>query len=567
RKKISGKLDARLDLRLPFLRRLGGPLPKPSLTGQVRVLDGSARGLVAGKDISGAAILIDIADKSVDARGKLLVNGVPANLSWQHILGAEPARQPPLRVTATLDNADRKALGMEINHVVQGEIGILLTWSPQNLNSGTGHVRADLTKADITFDSLAWHKPAGRQAILEMDVTPAADGKSKKLEKIRMAGEGIAIEGSAVIGGDQEIKSFDLPLFSINVVTRLELKGQRGKNNIWNVTVRGQAYEGRDMFRALFSAGQLTKKAPDQKPSHLGVDLDARVSSVLGFWNTSMKDVVLELSKRRGNIVALAAHGTLEGGRKLIVQVQKTPPGQPRQLIAMAGDAGAAFQLVGFYPNAQRGRMQLVVNLDGAGAAEKTGLLYVEDFQVLGDPVVNEVIYAPEDGGATRQRKARRRSTRQVMAFDWMRVPFSVGYGQFVMNDAELRGPVLGAVLRGKADFNSRSLNLGGTYVPLQGLNAALGAIPGLGQLIAGPRGEGILGVTFAVQGPMNDPQILVNPLSLVAPGIFREMFQMTNPSPRVTPGAGAPEKHRRQKSPAVSDGWRARTFQQGGGN
>src|SRR5690606_27574363 len=122
------------------------------------------------------------------------------------------------------------------------------------------------------------------------------------------------------------------------------------------------------------------------------------------------------------------------------------------------------------------------------------------------------------------------------------RLPFSIGHGQFVIGESEIRGPLVGATLRGKADFRSRQVNIGGTYVPLQGLNSALGVIPGLGQILAGPRGEGILGITFAIRGPMANPEVLVNPLSLVAPGIFREMFQMT-PNQTVTPPRTVPRQ------------------------
>ena len=40
--------------------------------------------------------------------------------------------------------------------------------------------------------------------------------------------------------------------------------------------------------------------------------------------------------------------------------------------------------------------------------------------------------------------------------------------------------------------------------------------------------------MTYAIQGPMDHPQVIVNPLSMLAPGIFREIFQMTNPNPKV---------------------------------
>ena len=189
-------------------------------------------------------------------------------------------------------------------------------------------------------------------------------------------------------------------------------------------------------------------------------------------------------------------------------------------------------KLVNFYPNMQGGRLHLEVNLDGTGPAEKTGTLWVDDFKVLGDPIVSEVVSSADQGRPAIE--GHRSVTREVFEFDKMRAPFSVGYGQFVLEEAYLKGPLLGANLRGKVDFKTKTVNFGGTYIPLQGLNGALGGIPVLGQIISGPQGEGIFGMTFAVQGPTSNPQVIVNPLSLVAPGIFREMFQMTASDPKV---------------------------------
>jgi len=97
-----------------------------------------------------------------------------------------------------------------------------------------------------------------------------------------------------------------------------------------------------------------------------------------------------------------------------------------------------------------------------------------------------------------------------------------------------LRGPLLGASIRGKVDFKTRHVNLGGTYVPLQGLMGDLCEIPIIGPIALGPKCEGLSGMTYAIQGPMDHPQVIVNPLAMLAPGIFREIFQMTDPNPRV---------------------------------
>jgi len=156
----------------------------------------------------------------------------------------------------------------------------------------------------------------------------------------------------------------------------------------------------------------------------------------------------------------------------------------------------------------------------------------------------------------------------QALPFDWMRLPFLVGNGQFILRSAELRGPVVGATIEGKADFDARAIDLSGTYVPLQGLNGAIGVIPGLGQILAGPKGEGVLGMKFAVRGPMAQPEVLVNPLSLMAPGIFREIFQISNPSLEVTDRAAKPEGSPAYRPPpdasASGDGrrgWARRAF------
>ena len=55
------------------------------------------------------------------------------------------------------------------------------------------------------------------------------------------------------------------------------------------------------------------------------------------------------------------------------------------------------------------------------------------------------------------------------------------------------------------------------------GLNSVFGKL--LGPL-AGREGEGLFGVTFAIRGPLDKPDFKVNPLSALAPGAFRRMFE-----------------------------------------
>ena len=551
---IDGKVDGQFRLQMPLVANLTAGEVRTEA--KVRLTDLRARHIFGTTDVQGGSINIDVTDKAAEAKGELLVAGVNAKLSWQRIFGASEDKQPPLRITATLDNSDRNQLGLDINHIVQGEMPVELTVVRGARNEPQVRVRADLTNADLVLQNLAWRKPPGRAATAQFDVGKGTRYKTE-LQNFKLVGDDVAVDGWLALDAQNKLREFLLPDFSINVISRLELQGVLRADNVWEVKARGPTYDGREFFRSLFSVGQLTERPLPARKEESGLDLKAEIDNVVGFAETPLKAVRIQLSKRQGQLTQLTARGALEGGRTLDASLQPTP-NTPRTLIARSDDAGQTFKLVGFYPNLQNGRMKLEVNLDARGAVEKNGVLMVEAFQILGDPIISEVLQISDDGrqqSDSSRRGPRRQVVRQVFEFDWMRVPFLVGNQQFVLSDSELRGPLVGAVIRGKADFRQRFVSLGGTYVPLQGLNSAIGAIPGLGQLLAGPRGEGVLGITFAIQGPMAQPQVIVNPLSLIAPGIFREMFQMTNPTPYITP---VQQKDERTK-PAAEQRARAR--------
>lgn len=526
-----GKVEGQFRIVVPLIAGLEPEDIK--IEGKARVFDARAKQMIAGLDVQGATVNFDIAEHAVDAKGEMLLSGVLAKLGWQHIFDAPHDKQPPLRLTATLDNSDRNQLGLDVNHVIQGEVPVEITVTRATKDHSGVRVRADLSNAEVMIEPLAWKKQPGRAAYLQFDV---AKGKVHKteLQNFKIAGDDVAIEGSVGLGADNLPREFHFPDFSLNVITRLDVQGRITASNIWDVKARGKTLDGREFFRSLFSVGQIgDRPSKPQKPRD-GVDVEAEIDTVLGFSDTSLKNLRLTLSKRADKLVAMEAKGTLDSGKPLVAVVRNEPK-EPRRLLADSTDAGQAFKLIGFYPNAQGGRVRLEVNLDGKGPAEKTGVLWVDDFAILGDPVVAEVVAsvgvdAADQGG----QRVKRQIVRQSFAFDRMKAPFSVGHGQFVLADSYLKGPLLGATIRGKVDYRAKTVTLGGTYVPLQGLNNVLGDIPLLGQLLSGPRGEGIFGITFAIQGPMASPQVIVNPLSLVAPGIFREMFQMTPIDPSV---------------------------------
>lgn len=548
---LDGKFDGQFKINLPLAT--GVELSDLKIEGKAKVSDGRAKQAIGPHDVQGASIAIDVGEGAVNATGQMLVGGVITKLSFQRIFGASEDRQPPLRLTATLDASDRAQLGLDVNSLVQGDVPVELTLARGPRNEQLVKVRAELTGAEISIDPVSWRKAPGRQAVLQFDVVKG-DRQKTLLQGFKVVGDDIAIDGWIALDPKGKVSEFHFPDFSLTLVSRLELQGSLRADNVWDVKAHGQYWDGREFFRSLFSIGQSGQGAA--KKDQAGLDLKVELENVLGHSDISLKGLRLQMSRRAGRLSGLLARANITGGKPIEISMQQAS-NEPRKLVALTDDAGQAFRLIGFYPNLQGGQMRLDVNLDGKGPAEKTGLLMVERFQILGDPIVSEVLQTNNDGARSYSEAGKRPSRkveRQTTDFDWVRAPFSVGYNQFVLEDAELRGPLLGAALRGKADFKLQGVDIGGTYVPLQGLNAAVGGIPLFGQLLAGPKGEGVLGITFRIHGPMAQPQVVVNPLSMIAPGIFREMFQMTTQNPRVIPRDEKPPeapKARVQKTPA----------------
>lgn len=488
------------------------------LRGAARLDQAIAANVFGKVDVEGGALDVNVTEQAVEATGQILIKGVPAELTWQRLFYEPEESQPPITITTTLDEDTREKLGLKLSHLVQGSLPATLSLVRDSKGGQAVSMQADLTNARLVFGNMGWTKPVGRRATLGFDVVPAPDG-STDLKNFQILGDDIAINGSIALDPEQHLKSFYFSDFSVDKLTHVEITATVHDGDVLDVEAHGPGYNGKQFFQSLFSAGQIAEGVEPHDPFSL--NLTARIGAVTGFYDTVLNDTQVTLRKRNGRLVALNSTGRLNG-EPVVVRLEGAS--NARIIRAESQDAGAAFRLIGFYPKVEGGQASLEVNLDAAEPGMMTGTLWARNFSVLGDQVVSDVLSDPQAASALGTHRKQVRQSR--IAFDQLRAPFAVGKGEFMLNDAYMNGPMLGATMRGRVNFKTQTVNLGGTYVPLYGLNSALGAIPVLGGLLVGRQGEGVVGITFAVQGPLNDPNVLVNPMSVVAPGIFRQIFE-----------------------------------------
>jgi hypothetical protein len=123
------------------------------------------------------------------------------------------------------------------------------------------------------------------------------------------------------------------------------------------------------------------------------------------------------------------------------------------------------------------------------------------------------------------------------MDFSGLKINFTRMPGRMALHDGVVRGPVLGGTIDGMIDYANDEMHLRGTLIPLYGANNLLGQLPVVGLFLGGEK-EGLVGVTYEVVGKPGTPILHVNPLSALAPGLLRKVFEYPATSPATVPPA-----------------------------
>lgn len=530
---IDGEISGRVEISLPITQEV--TQEQISVEGKLSLTNGKAD--IGKFNFSDGVVNFLLGPNYVEAKGTTLINGVSSELEWRRQLVTDADyKAPPFYIRGRFDEADRNQLGMEVNHIVSGALPMEVA-----LQEGAGDkfdiaVSADLTKTVMKGQTLGWRKEAGVPASLDFKILPQQNGEVV-LDEFRIEGQELTARGRIELDADGKVKSFLFPKISYQVVSNITLKGERGAKDIWDVMATGQTYDGRGILRSLLRTGQIGGGAPRQAKG--GMNLIAKFDTVIGWQQSQLSNFQINMKRRGEEMTNFAVDGRLRNGGLLKAR-QVSSGGEDPVILVETSDAGEALRFVGFYPNMLGGTGQLTVryNVKKRQLASKTGQLMITRFSIASDPVVKEVLANVAQG-----KKAKQVGGQDIIPFTRLVAPFSIGHEQFILHDSYVSGELLGATMRGSLDFQNERVRLGGTYIPLYGLNAAVGAVPVLGDILVGRQGEGMLGITFGIYGKLSKPEVLVNPMSLVAPGVFRQIFEFEQGKQQIRARPDAPAK------------------------
>jgi hypothetical protein len=142
------------------------------------------------------------------------------------------------------------------------------------------------------------------------------------------------------------------------------------------------------------------------------------------------------------------------------------------------------------------------------------GLINVRDFAIKGEASLDRVAAGGPSG------------VQNGVSFSRLRAEFTRQSGQWRIREGVVKGPLIGGTIEGVIDYPGNQVRMSGTFVPMYGLNNMFGQLPVLGLFLGGGSNEGLIGVTYELVGTPGAPELRVNPISALLPGVTRKIME-----------------------------------------
>lgn len=197
-------------------------------------------------------------------------------------------------------------------------------------------------------------------------------------------------------------------------------------------------------------------------------------------------------------------------------RIRLTQNGPPRKQVlnVQIDDLGQTLRVLGAYENLQGGKLEGSITYTGPRTGQ--GRLTLTNFELRRMPTLMRLLSLI--------------SLEQLVAgtdtliFNKAIFPIRQKGPNMVLDNATMEGPSMSLKLTGSYNQAQSTLNIAGQLAPAIPFNRLLTKIPLLGTLLSGSQ-DGLVVADFTLTGPTANPDISVQPLSIVTPGLLKDLF------------------------------------------
>ena len=514
---VQGGVAARVRIAFPMIDNVATPVEAIDYAAAANLAGVAVSGLSPRFRLSDGELKLRIDRQGMDIEGDVAINGVRATATWREDFRAAATYNNQYILTARIDDAARAKLGIDFGRTVTGPITVHTQILGKDRAIKQIALDLNLQNAALDLAALHWRK------------TPQSPGTARATMSFGPTGT-LVVDTFAVETPDlRAYGSFELSADG-NKLIKLDLTRLAYGQNLVAASVRPHSKSGYvaavtgerfDFAPYLADLATASEAGEGQGPP---IEISMNVKELLLAPERKLVNVraVTRSDGRRWAEADVA--GTIENGKTM--RLRMAPVGASstqRDLILTANDAGALLRTLGFFENAVGGDIDITGTIDDArGGAVVSGRIEARGFTVVRAPTLARILTIGSLEGILEI--LRGRSGIEFVGFDSR---FTLENGALALEGGRAYGPALGITVDGKVGLVDDSVAFEGAVIPAYNLNSILGNIPILGNIFVGRRGEGVFALNYRVKGSAENPDVQVNPLSALAPGILRRFFDL----------------------------------------
>lgn len=518
--RISGQGEATFEMFRPALNDVPYEDVRFTATGTIR--EAGLKNAALGFDLSGGAVTVDVDPAGATVSGNGRLGPSPVNFRWhQGFRGDEMLADVTADGTVTADFLNR--FGILGRAYMTGEAPLKATAKLRGDVLLSSQVDVDLTPARLDMSEIGWVKPAGEAARAEVDYA-LREGLTQS--RVKFTSATARLDGDFTLGEDSRLIAAQLREAFFRNVAEVGGSITRGRDNTMSITLNGKYL---DISGLMPGIGDMQAAGAEEEEG-VPLRLAASVERLTLRPGLDLSEAKLLATTGTNGLLSMEASGLAMGGAPMQATLSAEPDGLAH-LRVTSGDAGFLASALLGADFLTGGQLDLSGTLETETAPANL-VLQITNGRMKDAPFLTQILSLASLRGLTDTLSG------EGVLFSRIEVPMKVSSGRYVVTGAKAQGPALGLTASGFVDMGSREIEIDGVLVPSFGVNSALGGIPIIGDLVVGRDGEGVFSLTYSVRGTLEKANVAVNPLSALAPGVIRRVFE--NPSdtriPEATP-------------------------------
>lgn len=469
---------------------------------------------VSGRKISNIDGTLDVDTQAARLNAKAQIDSIPAEIALVQPIDSASSVKKSQTIKATLSDDQRNKLFPGLSDIVDGTVSVQLDRVDEQHND----ISLDLTKATLSVPWIGWTKGSGIAAKAQFEVADNG-GQQVDIRNFDLDGEGFGAKGNFSIS-DGNLSSAEFTQAKLSPADDFNVSVKRIKGS-YDISVGGASADLRPIITKLrastsgSSGGGGSAKSSDSGSTTVHAKLDR----VTGFNDESLSNVSILYQTKSGSISNIDLSAVTESGQAVVSDMSRGGT-----ISLTSGDAGALIKFANIYDNMRGGLLNLKLKSKGD---DWTGAVDIRSFALVNEARLKSLVSSPvgKDGESLSSAVKKNIDT-NVAQFQRGYATLSYQDNALSIGDGVVRGDQIGATFQGMLRDAGGNMQMTGTFMPAYGLNRLFGELPLIGAILGNGNDRGLLGITFKLEGPFDKPKLSINPLSIIAPGVFRQIFQ-----------------------------------------